>query len=328
MDKKLNTKKTEESSENNANVEEILKNATLEPPRSAFNQFLISKLNSPNEKGIKNKNDIKRQHKLLTQQWEQMEYEQKKEYFLLYEEEKKRYKNNVKVVKRYLFPDYNKNITFVPTPFYGFLYEELKYGLETNIYPDLIEKEARKKWLRMSKEEKNKYKDISTNNSWLIASRNIRVITPLTLYIQKVIHESIKEKKKKPTETDIKIGWNKLSKVKKATFELYAQKINEDREKLRDLYNIVHGAKPKKPVGAYRMFLQEKAKNKEIKSINQGLELWKKLSEDQKEEYLKKSHKRILAYKYQEMIYNKKIKKIIPKSQKVFFNNSSKRKKE
>ena len=73
MDKKLNTKKTEESSENNANVEEILKNATLEPPRSAFNQFLISKLNSPNEKGIKNKNDIKRQHKLLTQQWEQME---------------------------------------------------------------------------------------------------------------------------------------------------------------------------------------------------------------------------------------------------------------
>lgn len=68
MDKKLNTKKTEESSENNANVEEILKNATLEPPRSAFNQFLISKLNSPNEKGIKNKNDTKRQHKLLTQQ--------------------------------------------------------------------------------------------------------------------------------------------------------------------------------------------------------------------------------------------------------------------
>ena len=248
-----------------------------------------------------------------------MEYEQKKEYFLLYEEEKKRYKNNVKVVKRYLFPDYNKNITFVPTPFYGFLYEELKYGLETNMYPDLIEKEARKKWLRMSKEEKNKYKDISTNNSWLIASRNIRVITPLTLYIQKVIHESIKEKKKKPTETDIKIGWNKLSKVKKATFELYAQKINEDREKLRDLYNIVHGAKPKKPVGAYRMFLQEKAKNKEIKSINQGLELWKKLSEDQKEEYLKKSHKRILAYKYQEMIYNKKIKKIIPKKPKSVF---------
>lgn len=65
------------------------------------------------------------------------------------------------------------------------------------MYPDLIEKEARKKWLRMSKEEKNKYKDISTNNSWLIASRNIRVITPLTLYIQKVIHESIKEKKEK-----------------------------------------------------------------------------------------------------------------------------------
>jgi hypothetical protein len=62
--------------------------------------------------------------------------------------------------------------------------------------------------------------------------------------------------------------------------------------------------------------LQEKAKNNEIKSLKDGQEMWKKLSEDQKEEYLTKSHRCLLAYRYKKMIYNKKIKKILPKKPK------------
>ena len=41
--------------------------------------------------------------------------------------------------------------------------------------------------------------------------------------------------------------------------------------------------------------------------------MWDKLSEDEKESYLKKSHTLKLAYKYKKMIYDKKIKKILPK---------------
>ena len=47
----------------------------------------------------------------------------------------------------------------------------------------------------------------------------------------------------------------------------------------------MHGIKPKKPAGAFRIFLQEKAKNNEIKTIQDGHELWKKLSEEQKMKY-------------------------------------------
>lgn len=61
------------------------------------------------------------------------------------------------------------------------------------------------------------------------------------------------------------------------------------------------------------MFLQEKAKEKVMHSLKDGATLWKNLSEIQKEEYLKKAHKCILAYKYKKMIYNKKIKKMLPK---------------
>jgi len=59
--------------------------------------------------------------------------------------------------------------------------------------------------------------------------------------------------------------------------------------------------------------LQEKAKNNEIKSLNHGHELWKQLSEEEKEEYLNKSHRCHLAYKYKKMIYKKQIKKMLPK---------------
>ena len=41
--------------------------------------------------------------------------------------------------------------------------------------------------------------------------------------------------------------------------------------------------------------------------------MWDKLTEDEKEAYLKKSHTLRLAYKYKTMLYKKKIKKILPK---------------
>ena len=41
--------------------------------------------------------------------------------------------------------------------------------------------------------------------------------------------------------------------------------------------------------------------------------MWNKLNEEEKEEYLIKSHRCLLAYRYKKMIYNRKIKKILPK---------------
>ena len=79
------------------------------------------------------------------------------------------------------------------------------------------------------------------------------------------------------------------------------------------IYEIIHGVKPKRPAGAFRIFLQEKAKNKELHDIKEGKELWDKLSDDEKDAYLKKSHTLRLAYKYKKMIYNKKIKRVMPK---------------
>ena len=77
--------------------------------------------------------------------------------------------------------------------------------------------------------------------------------------------------------------------------------------------NLFNGIKPRRPSGAFKIFLMEKAKQNILHSIKDGQELWRKLTDEEKNEYLKKSHKLILAYKYKKMIYNKKIKRMLPK---------------
>ena len=166
----------------------------------------------------------------------------------------------------------------------------------------------------MSNEEKQVYKDKKKeNDNWFFKAQKIRKITPIALFIQKKIDEAKEKKKEIPQVKDIAPEWKKLTKAEKKTYEKYAQDLNEEKEKLQDIYEITVGVKPKKPKGAFRIFLQEKAKNNEIKSLNDGHKLWKNLSEEEKEEYLKKSHRCQLAYKYKKMIYKKQIKKILPK---------------
>ena len=67
-------------------------------------------------------------------------------------------------------------------------------------------------------------------------------------------------------------------------------------------------------MGAFKVFVHEQAKNNEFKNISDSSDLWNKLSEEEKEKYLMKSHRLQLAYKYKKMIYKKKIKKILKKN--------------
>lgn len=76
----------------------------------------------------------------------------------------------------------------------------------------------------------------------------------------------------------------------KNALEKYSQELAEEKEKLQDIFDIACGIKPNKPAGVFRIFLQEKEKNGEINNLNNGHEIWKELSEEEKEEYFTKSH--------------------------------------
>ena len=314
---KSRSKKSKDNIDTDEKIDQIMKDITLKRPRNPYTQFVLSEVESFRSKNKDAKIELVEFNPTCAEKWKKMKEGEKKKYAKLYEEEKVKYKADIELVRHYLFKDFNDTISRSPTAYRIFLNEKLREGFEQGLDPKDVRKDAGNAWAKMTEEEKKVYiEKKKENDNWFLKAEKIRKITPVALFIQRKIQEA-KEKHKEPlTLKEISPAWKKLSKNEKKSYEKYAQEINEEKEKLRDIYDIVHGIKPKKPTGAFRIFLQEKAKNDEIKSLKEGQEMWKKLSEDQKEEYLTKSHRCLLAYRYKKMIYNKKIKKMLPKKPK------------
>ena len=295
-------------------IDQIMKDITLKRPRNPYTHFVLSEVDQIKSKDKDKKITIQELSASCAEKWKKLKDNEKKKYEKLFEEEKAKYKADIELVRHYLFKDFNSNVKNPPTAYRIYLNEKLREGFEQGSDPKEIKKEASTQWSKMTEEEKNVYYDKKKqNDDWFMKANKIRKITPIALFIQKRIEEAKKKHKEPPPLKEIAPAWKKLSKNEKKSFEKYAQELNDEKEKLQDLYEITHGLKPKRPSGAFRMFLQEKAKNGEIKNLNDGHEMWKKLSEDEKDEYLTKSHRCLLAYRYKKMIYNKKIKKMLPK---------------
>jgi len=325
---KSRSKKSKDSIETDEKIDQIMKDITLKRPRNPFTQFVLSEVDSYKTKNKDAKIDLQEFNASCVEKWKKMKEGEKKKYSKLFEDEKVKFKSDIELVRHYLFRDFNDTISRSPTAYRIFLNEKLREGFEQGLDPKDVRKDAGSAWAKMTEEEKKVYADKKKeNDNWFLKAEKIRKINPIALFIQKKIQEAKDKHKEPPTLKEIAPAWKKLSKNEKKSFEKYAQELNEEKEKLRDIYDIVHGIKPKKPAGAFRIFLQEKAKNNEIKSLKDGHEMWKKLSEDQKEEYLTKSHKCLLAYRYKKMIYNKKIKKVLPKKPKGPFQQFLKEKK-
>ena len=297
-------------------IDQIMKDITLKRPRNPYTHFVLNEVDQIKSKNKDKKISIKELSANCSEKWKKLKNNERKKYEKMFEEEKAKYKSDIELVRHYLFKDFNSNVKHPhpPTAYRIYLNEKLREGFEQGSDPKEVKKEASSKWAKMSEEEKGVYYDKKKeNDDWFMKANKINKITPISLFIQNKIEEAKKMLKEPLSIKEIAPAWKKLSKNEKKSYEKYAQELNEEKEKLQDLYEITHGIKPKRPCGAFRMFLQEKAKNGEIKNLNDCHEMWKKLSEEKKDEYLTKSHRCLLAYRYKKMIYNKKIKKMLPK---------------
>lgn len=294
-------------------IDEIFKNITLKKPRNAFSQYVIHEAADIKLK-TGSKFNLKEELPLIISRWGKLNENEKKKYQKLFEEEKKKYQNDLLIVRHYLFFDYNDNILRKPTAYYIFLQERLREGIEKGINPQEVKNKASKDWRIMENKDKKKYLDLKKlNDNWFVKAEKTKRVTALSIFLSKKFDEAKKLNKQKLKLGDIAPLWKSLSKEEKENYEKYADNLNEERRRLQDLYDITHGVKPRRPAGAYKEFLQEKAKKGELKSIHQGKELWEKLKDEEKEVYLNKAKLTQLAYRYKKMIYDKKIKKILPK---------------
>lgn len=295
-------------------IDQIMKDISLKRPRNPFTQFVLNEVEQLKSKNKDIKLEIKELAPSCAEKWKKLKESEKKKYIKLFEEEKAKYKSDIELVRHYLFKDFNETFHQPPTAYRIFLNEKLREGFDQGSDPKEIKKEASSLWVKMSEEEKKIYYEKKReNDNWFLKANKIHKITPIALFIQKRIEEAKAKHKEPPSLSEIAPAWKKLAKNEKKSFENYAQELNDEKDKLQDIFEIVNGVKPKRPAGAFRIFLQEKAKNGEIKSLKDGNEMWKRLNEEEKEEYLIKSHRCLLAYRYKKMIYKKKIKKILPK---------------
>ena len=295
-------------------IDELLEHITLKRPRNAYTQFCIEEVEKFKKKNKNGKIDLKKFSGECAKKWKDLGEKDQKKYNDKYEEEKLTYKRDIETVRHYLFMDYNDIVRRPPTAYRLFLNERLRKGFDRNEDPKEVKQKASEDWRKMSVEEKSEYLEKKKeNDTWFEKAKKTRKVTPLTMFVQKAIDAAKSKGKELPKLADLAATWKSLKASDKKNYIDYAEIINKEREHLHNVYELINGIKPKRPAGAFRVFLQEKAKEKALHSLKEGKEMWDKLSEDEKDHYLKKAHTCRLAYKYKKMIYNKKIKKILPK---------------
>ena len=131
--------------------------------------------------------------------------------------------------------------------------------------------------------KQNYYLKKNLNDSFLDIVQNYKKINSFILFIYYYMKKNNFEKDKILSIEKFADLYNDLSNKKKLLYEEYSNEFLLFKFKIRDIYDAIHGIYTKSPSGALRIFLQEKAYNEEIKSIQEGINLWNKLSEDKKE---------------------------------------------
>ena len=303
-----------ESVYNDEQMDEILENITLKRPRSGYTHFFMEEVEKFKSKNKNKKFELRELAKEFAEKWSNLPESKKDAYNEKFKEERMKYKGEIDLVRHYLFKDYNDIVRRPPTAYRIYLNEKLCEGFEKNLDPKEVKSKASKDWKLMDEEKRREYTDKKEeNDTWFKRAKQTRKVTPLSIFVQKTVEAAKAKNKEVPTLKEIAPAWNKLSSSEKEKYKKYAEDENKDREKLREIYELVNGVKPKKPAGAFRVFLQENARKKAFSTLKEGKALWDKLSEDEKDVYLRKAHRIKLAYKYKKMIYDKKIKKILPK---------------
>ena len=252
-------------------IDEIMENITLKRPRNAYTQFCMDEVEKFKSKNKKEKINLKEFSGECAAKWKKLGDKEKTKYNEKFEQEKIKYRQDIETVRHYLFMDYNDVVHRPPTAYRLFLNERLREGFEKNADPKDVKKKAAEKWRKMSLEEKSEYiEKKKENDTWFEKAKKTRKVNPLTMFVQKAIQTAKEKNANIPKLADLAETWKSLKQSDKDKYVRYAEEINEEREKLYHIYEIIHGVKPKRPAGAFRIFLQEKAKNKELHDIKEG----------------------------------------------------------
>ena len=147
---------------------------------------------------LKNKlNDYRDKINNLKYNWTNMNIEERLEFERLEEKDKNRYLRDLEIIKTYIFKGFNGKVTCKPTAYRLFLNEKLIEGLNKNIQPKDIKKEAREIWNKMDIKEKILYRTAKReNDNFFDEIMNHKYISPFFIFMNNELNLCRKKKEK------------------------------------------------------------------------------------------------------------------------------------
>lgn len=291
-----------------ADFQRIVMDIDIAKPRSAYNFYMKEMSEKEKERGKSVK--ITEVTKEYAHKWNQMSDNEIKKYEEMAREDEKRYQDHLNLVKKFLIaPPLRESAT----GFSIFCDTMVAYGIERGQDPRDAREDARLKWRDMSNKDKDVWLDKAEENKEFYDDlKNFKpgFVSAYTLFVRdkRLNGFSFKE---------IADEWKKASDATIKKYEDYAAETNDEKMKKKHLWEMANGIKPMRPKSAYSLFLMDFAKTDrgDGKSfMTRGSDVWRNLSENEREAYFKQSKKESLIYMIKNASYKDFIRKIKPSS--------------
>jgi hypothetical protein len=270
----------------------------ISKPRNAFALF------SSNTRVVYDKSKgIGARTVIVSERWSKLSMKEKEVYGKKAEEEVKRYEKNLALVKKFLLnPDKLKD-SRTPYALFKDVYVH-NYMNDNDVGFRAAAEQARIEWNSLSISEKDVWKDQLEKEKETLA--HIKNFKPgfkkaYALYVHdRIVYDNL-------NRTEAMAEWSIVSQKIKEKYEKKAAEENEANEKLRDLYEIANGLKPKRPNGPIAIFMAELSQtNIATKNfIQEGYKRYEELSDEKKLYYEKQSKILQLKYSIKKTEFNK-----------------------
>jgi hypothetical protein len=288
------------------NFEDVLMDISLKKPKRAYNFYINDMMT---KEGI---NSMIEAVKTYSKKWPKLSSSEKKKYQDMEEEDKIRYEQHMELVKKHIL---DKPAAENATSYRLYLNDAVKRAVEEGEDPKEAKKEAAAKWNDMSADDKREWnlkkKDHEAMMDKLKETANMYTVSAYMIFCRDQM-AAAREKDSTMTLKECGEKWKKTKQSIRDQYAQFAEEENEERQKNRDLYELAYGVKPKRPQGAYNMFLMEMAKHGKLTSIRDGPKLWANCSDEDKERYARIAKKLQLAYLVKKMEYQSSIRKNNP----------------
>ena len=300
--------------------EEQLLDIDLKKPRRPFNFFIQEMFQKEGGKiDAKTMKDFSKKFKSISEK-------EKNRLNDLAEKDKERYEEHLNLVHNNLI---KKPDTERKSGYHYFVDEQIGKAMEKG--DDIADARAKAidKWNGLSEEDKEKYYTMSDKNRDLYDKlkeyRSERISGYMLFSRDK--RNTAKEKGETLTISELASMWKKSKDSVKEKYEEYAKELKDEMEKHKDLMELAFNLKPSRPLSAFNYFTKELYQSGDVKGFGktkQISEKWEKLSDEEKEKYVRMAKKERLIYIIKKQNYDAYVRKDIgkaPSAMNIFFQD-------